>query len=324
MRIWTYVRPFSYQDQDYEVKFITWLASYESQLWHNGKLIDKQTFSASSGMGIVEHQFKTQDGTDTVTVHAGFLSWWNLGIEVKQDNALIYASHPGKDIYFLSKKLAKFDGSSDADVAKKQELQAQKWQKNKHSIFADIGLGITFYIVAKVTGDLNLAALVGVVLGLSLVVIQRFVKIDLLGGFAVFGTIMLMISGILSLIFQDPYFVQLKGTIMGLIGASVFLTDGVFRQGRYFGNRFERYFNSAIDKQFFIIGLGIIGLVMASANYLVATYLSEDTWLTYKTFIDDPINFILFITLLWQATKRASKVNQLDTVKIEADSDMKS
>ena len=316
MAIWTYVRCFRYQEQDYEVRFAYSLRACTSQLFCDGGLIDEQSFTTDQGMKVIEHKPSVDNGSDEVTVSVGYYSWWNIGIEVKAGDDLIHASHPGKDLYFAVKKLAKLEklGESNNSVSAelKREEQARKWQSNKYSIFADIGLGIAFYIVAKATGDLTLAALVGVALGLGLVVVQRFVKIDLLGGFAVFGTLMLMISGMLSLMFQSDYFVQLKGTIMGLLGAAIFLSDGLFRKGHYFGTRFERYFSSAIDQQFFVVGLGLIGLVMASANYLVATYLSEDTWLTYKTFIDDPVNFILFFILLWHAGRRASKSIRID------------
>lgn len=310
------MRPFAYQEQEYEVRFAyTWKRCI-SQLFCNGELIDEQSYAVGSEMTVIEHHFPTHNGSDEVAVSVGYFSWWNVGIEVRKGNELVHTSHPGKDVYFAVKKFEKMgllEGSGNSvEAVKKRAEQTQKWQKNKPSLFADIGLGIVFFIVAKVTGDLSLAALVGVALGLGLVVVQRFVKIDLLGGFAVFGTIMLMISGILSLLFQTDYFVQLKGTIMGLLGATVLLSDGLFRNGRYFGRRFERYFSSPIDQKFFVVGLGLIGLVMASANYLVATYLSEDSWLIYKTFIDDPTNIILFLILFWFAVKRASKSTQVD------------
>jgi intracellular septation protein A len=42
---------------------------------------------------------------------------------------------------------------------------------------------------------------------------------------------------------------------------------------------------------------------MSGFNYGVATYLSEDAWLTYKTFLDTPIYIILFI-ILTKVTER--------------------
>ena len=50
-----------------------------------------------------------------------------------------------------------------------------------------------FFSCWQNTEDIALAAIVGAVAGLALVVIQRFVK-SIMGGFAVFGTIMLLVS----------------------------------------------------------------------------------------------------------------------------------
>ena len=112
-----------------------------------------------------------------------------------------------------------------------KDIQKHKWEKNKYSIYADLGLGALFFIAGKITEDLIFASFVGVAGGLALLVLQRFVKIDLLGGFAVFGTIMLFISGIFSFVLQDDYWVQMKGTALGLLSASMFFLDGVLRKG---------------------------------------------------------------------------------------------
>jgi intracellular septation protein A len=138
------------------------------------------------------------------------------------------------------------------------------------------------------------------------VVIQRFVKADLLGGFAVFGTIMLLISALFSLIFQSEYLVQLKGTFLGLLSASVLIIDGIFNQGGYFGARFQRYINSPIQPKYFVLGLALIGIFMAALNYSIASQLTEDQWLTYDTFVETPIYFVMFFMLVWRARKKVT------------------
>ncbi|REL25908.1 hypothetical protein DXX93_04570 [Thalassotalea euphylliae] len=330
MRLWTYKRPFQYENDNYEVKFSFTLSTYTSQVFCNNTLIDQVTGTFVEGLPVITHKVKLPTNQDVsassgsthsrlekaITVSVGYFSLWNVGIEVSADNkngnGLIYASHPGKDIYYGEKKVAKLNNPYASPHAHaKMETQRQKWQQNKHSIFADIGLGLAFFVVAKITGDLTLAALTGVTLGLALVVIQRFVKVDLLGGFAVFGTVMLMISGIFSLLFQSEYLVQLKGTFMGIISASVLLTDGLFRKGSYFGARFERYLNSPVEHQFFVIGLAVIGLIMAGVNYLVANYMSEDFWLNYDTFFEMPLYFVLFFTLVWRAGMKHQTANSI-------------
>ncbi len=180
-----------------------------------------------------------------------------------------------------------------------KDIQKHKWAKNKYSIYADLGLGALFFIAGKITEDLIFASLVGVAGGLALLVLQRFVKIDLLGGFAVFGTIMLFISGIFSLVLQDDYWVQMKGTALGLLSASMFFLDGVLRKGAYFGARFERYLpGGALHHNRLAIGMSLTGTFGALGNYLVAENFSEDFWLTYTTFLDLPILMVLFFLVL--------------------------
>ena len=182
-----------------------------------------------------------------------------------------------------------------------KNIQKHKWEKNKYSIYADLGLGALFFIAGKITEDLIFASFVGVAGGLTLLVLQRFVKIDLLGGFAVFGTIMLLISGIFSFVLQDDYWVQMKGTALGLLSASMFFLDGVLRKGAYFGARFERYLpGGALHHNRLSIGMSLTGAFGALGNYLVAENFSEDFWLTYTTFLDLPILMILiFLVLRW-------------------------
>jgi len=309
MRLWTYRRPFAFDNDGYEIRYSFSFTTYTSRLYKNGHLIDELTGNFIDELKVLTHTIGTADASNTLSVSVGYINWLTVGIEVYYNEARIYASHPGKDIYFADKKLQKLSDAKDTEAFKQErQKQSVQWQKNKHSIFADIGLGAAFFIVSKTTGDLTLAAFTSIALGLALVVIQRFVKVDLLGGFAVFGTVMLLISALLSITFDSEFFVQLKGTIMGILGALVLLTDGLFRKGRYFAPRFERYLNGPVKHQPFVVGLGVLGLLMAATNYAVATLLSEDQWLTYTTFIDMPLYLILFFILI-------SKTSQKDATK---------
>ncbi len=297
MRLWTYERPFQHKGADYEIKFFFSFTTCTSQLYWNGILVDEHICSFSEATRVMTHKYQAEGQSDEIIVIVGYYSWWSVAIEAHENNELIYASHPGEDLHFAEKKMASLETTpTEEDTAEKEE-RSQKWQQNKYSIFADIALGVAFFIVAKVTGDFRVAAFTGVALGLALVVVQRFVKVDLLGGFAIFGTVMLLISALFSLAFQSEYLVQLKGTFMGLLGASIFLADGIFRQGRYFGARFERYLSSPVKHQQFVIGLGLISASMSGINYAIATYLSEDVWLNYTTFFDTVIYIALFVLL---------------------------
>ncbi len=312
MRLWTYKRPFQYEGNEYEVRYSISLKTYTSQLFFNGKLVDECTHLFDGDFKVVVHTYQadsqSSNHAEAIVVSVGYYSWLNVGIEVKCGDDFIYQSHPGKDIHFATNKLENLAAiGTSAEFEEKRKLQSDNWQKNKSSIFADIGVGAAFFVVAKVTGDLRIAAFTGVFLGLSLVVIQRFVKADLLGGFAVFGTIMLLISALFSLVLQSEYLVQLKGTFMGLLSASVLIIDGVFNQGGYFGARFQRYINSPIQPQYFVLGLALIGIFMAVLNYSIASQLTEEQWLTYDTFVETPIYFVMFFMLVWRAGKKVTE-----------------
>jgi intracellular septation protein A len=186
--------------------------------------------------------------------------------------------------------------SSSLDAVSQARAAAQ-WQRNKPSIYADLALGLLFVVVAKFT-DLTTAALVGAGAGLLLVVVQRFVKVDLLGGLALFGVFMLLVSAAFSLVFQDDNLVKLKGTILGLFTALLFLSDGLLNRGRYFGRRLARYVMQPVDEQRLAIGLGVLGAVMAGLNWGVAKAFSTDVWLAYSSVGDILLSMLLFLLVL--------------------------
>ncbi|WP_333569232.1 septation protein IspZ [Sphingorhabdus sp.] len=161
---------------------------------------------------------------------------------------------------------------------------------NRLPFAIDIITGLLFYFVAKFT-DLQTAAIVGVVVGFGLVLFQRITKIDVTGGLALFGILMLCISAGLAVWLNDDEWIKLRGTITGLIAASFFIIDGA-RGGPYIGKGLARYMPySDIHAGRFAIVMGVIGLIMAALNYGAAKLLSTDNWLFYKTFVD---NFIVF------------------------------
>ena len=316
MRIWTYIRPFSYGGDDYVVELAAHLTRNFSRLWRGDELLDEQSVHHMDGIHTIVHELPADAGEDT-RVEVGYVNWWSVGIVVLQGEQTVYESHPGKNVRFAEVKMQgaapspASDGPSDSlasglDVGQMIESNQNKWQRNKYSIYADLALGALFYLVGKFTEDLALAAIVGAAAGLALVVLQRFVKVDLLGGFAVFGTIMLVISAIFSLALQDDYWVQMKGTVLGLFTASIFMIDGVFRQGAYFGARIERYMPLPLHHNRIAIGMSGLGMTMAFANYYVAENFSEDFWLTWTTFLDMPLSIGLFYAIIFWARKKST------------------
>ncbi len=301
MQIWSYLRPFNFHGHECLVKVTLTLSKVTSSLYANKRLLDEQSIGYMDGTTTFIHSLKALDESEA-QVESGYFNSWNVGIAVIEDGRIVYESHPGKDVRYGEKLVKKLLG----DSLDNKNHQKDKWRENKYSVYADLVLGALFFIVGKITGDLVFATMVGVVAGLSLILLQRFVKVDLLGGFAVFGTTMLLISGIFSLILQDEYWVQMKGTLLGLMVASVFFLDGVFRQGAYFGARFERYLpGGALRHNRLAIGMSFTGLFGALSNYFVAENFSEDFWLTYTTFLDFPIFIVLFLLVLRWSRKKS-------------------
>jgi intracellular septation protein A len=240
---------------------------------------------------------------------AGFDNGGSLAIAVTEGGRTVYESHPGRSLQVdrsSVQTVASEEAPGGLSVEQMTQLSQRKWQRNKYSIYADMALGALFFIVGKVTEDLALAALIGAGAGLLLVAAQRFVKVDLLGGFAVFGTIMLLISAAFSLALQDDYWVQMKGTVLGLLTASLFMIDGLLRRGAYFGARIERYMPLPLHHDRIAIGMSLVGVVMAVANYYVANHFTEDFWLTWTTFLDLPLSMALFYAVIFWARKRSA------------------
>ena len=324
MRIWTYIRPFSYRGEDYVVELAAHLTRNVSRLWRGDELLDEQSVHHMDGIRTIVHALPADAGEDA-RVEVGYVNWWSLGIVVLQGEDTHYETHPGKNVRVLEGLLQGTAMSSvapqadswhepetgpdqaagsDLSVAQMVESNQSKWERNKYSIYADMALGALFFLVGKFTEDLALAAIIGAAAGLALVVVQRFVKVDLLGGFAVFGTIMLLISAGFSLALQDDYWVQMKSTVLGIFTASIFMIDGVVRQGAYFGARIERYMPMPLHHGRIAIGISLTGLVMAYGNYLVAENFSEDFWLTYTTFLDIPVSMAMFYAVVYWARKK--------------------
>jgi intracellular septation protein A len=314
MRIWTYLRPFSHCGADYTVEVSLTFTQTVSRLFLGTELLDEQSVHHMDGIQTFVHALPGGEG-EPARVEVGYISWWSMGVAVIESGQTLYESHPGKNVRFAERLMQGVTASSGAaevaaqsqtgiDVSQMIESNQSKWARNKYSIYADLVLGALFFIVGKLTEDLALAAIVGAGAGLALVVIQRFVKVDLLGGFAVFGTIMLLISAGFSLALQDDYWVQMKGTVLGLLTASIFMVDGVFRGGAYFGARIERYMPLPLHHNRIAVGMSVLGIVMALANYYVAEHFSEDFWLTWTTFLDMPLSIGLFYAIIFWARKK--------------------
>ena len=298
MKIWSYSRPFTFHGHSCEVIVTLTRSETISSLYVDDLLIDEQSIRYTDGITTFVHPLQTPSGFEA-EVESGYFNWRNVGIAVTENGRLVHESHPGEDLRYGEAFMEDLNGMKESAM----DAGEGKWAQNKYSIYADLGLAALFFIVSKATGDLVLAAIIGGVTGFGLIVLQRFVKVDLLGGFAVFGTVMLAISTAFSLVLQDSYWVQIKSTALGLFTAALFMIDGLLRQGAYFGARLERYMPGSLHHNRLAIGMSLMGIVSAGGNYFVAENFSEDFWLMYTTFLDFPIFMLSFFVILRWARK---------------------
>ncbi len=248
----------------------------------------------------------------TLEVELGYITSLTTGIVVRVDGVVVHESHPGVTPAYPEKYCADTVKHASMKEAFKSghgdqpdPFSSGVFAKHNRLPFAiDIITGLLFYVIAKMA-DLQTAAMVGIAVGFALVAFQYFTKIDVTGGLALFGIVMLAISAGLAWYLADEEWVKLRGTITGLIGASFFIIDGL-RGGHYVGRGLARYMPySDIDPGRMAFSMGLVGLVMAALNYVVAKIASTDMWLFYKTFID----FFIVAALAMIAVRFARKAS---------------
>jgi len=245
------------------------------------------------------------DGRE-VEVETGYVNSWTTGAVARLAGERIYESHPGRTITYPEKyrdQIAAMEGGPQEAWRKglaDSGTDWSMWRRNRVPLAVDVATGLLFFVVAKMT-DLTTAALVGAAVGIALVVAQRFVKVDLLGGLAMFGIVMMLISAGLAFAFQNEDMVKLRGTITGLIAATLFLGDGL-AGGKRLGAGMARYLPySDVDPGRLAVGMGVLGLVTAGLNFAVARLASTDVWLFYSTFVD----FVLILLLVTLVIRHA-------------------
>lgn len=190
------------------------------------------------------------------------------------------------------------------EMAEQERRAAEQWGRNKYSLYVDIGIAVLFFALAKLTDDLPFSALVTAGAGLAVVVVQRFVKVDLLGGLAMFGVLMLLVSAGFSYAFDSDWAVKMKSTLLGGVVAVLMYADAFFNQGRYFGGRLARFMPAPIVPRRMAIGMATLGGVMAAVNYAVASWFSTDVWLYYTSFGDFVVTMVLVFAVIKYATVR--------------------
>jgi len=289
--LWRYRRRFAVAGSPAEVVIAVRSTGMESALVVGGMECAHDSTPLAGPEAVRNHRLAATlpDGR-AIEVEMGYVNWWTVGIAARIDGALVHESHPGRRIAYPERAARMAAKSSPSGLPEGYDLG--QIRRNKVPLLVDIGLGLLFFAVAKLT-DLPTAAIVGAGAGLALVVAQRFVKADLLGGLAMFGIVMLLLSAALAITFQDDMAVKMRSTIIGLVSAAAFLGDGLLG-GNRLGRGLGRYLPYAdLDPGRLALGLGVLGLAMAGLNYLVASLASTDIWLFYTTFVD----FVLVMLL---------------------------
>jgi intracellular septation protein A len=285
----------------YRLETAAGLKTLSTRLYRGAEQIGSDFTDVLEPGGTRNHtlRFGLEDGREA-EVTAGYISWIKMGIAVRVGGVLVHESHPGREILFP--KLAGFDEEKLEKMKADEAAQKAAWQRNKYSIGVDVAIGLLFFVLAKVTDDLTFAALVTAGAGLAVVVIQQFVRVDLLGGLAVFGVVILLISAGFSWFFDNDWAVKMKSTILGVFVATLMLSDAMFNRGNYFGGRLLRFMPQPMDARRLATGMGVLGLVMAAVNWVFAEFTSQDTWLYYTSFGD----FVLTMFLVFAVFRYAS------------------
>jgi intracellular septation protein A len=298
MKIWTYRFDFMIDGLTYRTEAIAQLKTVESRVFQGEQELANDSTDVMTPDGMRNHQlrFSLSDGRE-VAVETGYIDWFRIGMAVRVNGTLVHESHPGKVIGFPTVSVANPEAA-----AKLQAEQSAAWSRNKYSIYVDVGIGILFFVLVKLTDDLPFSALATAGAGLAVVVVQRFVKVDLLGGLALFGVVMLLISAGFSWYFDNDWAVKMKSTILGVFVATLMLSDAMFNRGRYFGGRLLRFMPQPMEARRLATGMGVLGLVMAAVNWAFAEFTSQDTWLYYTSFGD----FVLTMFLVFAVFRYAS------------------
>jgi intracellular septation protein A len=296
MTVWTYRKHFTVGASNGEVRIRAEMAGLTSELLIDGEPRD-QDFTPNFGPDAIRNHRLVAilaDGS-TLEVEAGYRNLWDTAIMVRCDGTLIHESNPGAVIAY-PRRMGKMVASGSAQ-------DPQQWERNKLPLAVDIGSGLFFFVVAKLT-NLTTAALAAAALAIVLVVLQRITKKDLTGGMVLFGVVMTLIAAGLALAFQSDEAVKWRSTAVGLIAATFFFADGLLNRGRWIGKGLARYMPYAVDNRRLVTGMGFSALAMALLNLAAMGALSTDGWLVYHTFLDNFVAMGLVLAALTWAREK--------------------
>jgi intracellular septation protein A len=262
------------------------------------------------------HSFSVELDSRCLIFTVGYYGMIASGLQVTWDGEMLFQSSdkpfkiPRRTQAFMNWLQKHEDAEAKAKATPKTPEQLYKEKQAKQlrpAIAVDFAFGLIFFFVAREFG-LVTAAVVGAAATFILLIVDRFVKPDLTGGFAVFGAVMALISATAAILFQDDLAVKLRGSIIGLIVCFLALIDAA-RGGQYLGKRFARYFYV-----FGILNPRKASLAVAASTTLIilidtplAFILTTDQWIWYNSFFDTLISLPIVFGAMWLAKERPSK-----------------
>jgi intracellular septation protein A len=289
MKFWTYRFSPTIDGRTYQV-------SVEARLTGSRVVASDGSLQAEDDLGYFREPYRMQQVS--LPSPAGELlfevaprTWYSYGLRVSRGGQVLHQSHADPFAYFgkLAPRMAQQGAGGQADV------DFMRLKKNAPAIVTDVALGVLFFIAAKLS-DLRTAALVAAAAGIALYGVQWLLnrvfdrlqrpRIDLLGGLAMFGIVMLLLSAGFSWAFDSERAVQLKSTYLGMLGAGFFALDAA-RGATYLGKRLALYLAYRdIDTVRLAWRFAAVGATMALVNAGLVFTVSKDLWLYYNLWGD--------------------------------------
>lgn len=290
---WYPSRSFEHDGRSYALKSSARTDGLVTRLHRDGALAseDKTPLVGPDAVRNHRHAVALADGR-TLDVEAGYAGLWKLGLHARVDGATVHESDPGRPLAYPEPYRDKIVAAGSAEKAAADKALTEQWKRNRLPLAVDIGCSLLFFGLAKAFG-LTTAALAMTGVGVLLLVLQRVTKLDFTGGLAIFGIAVGLLGAAYAWFFRDEELIKLRGTIIGSLTAGLFLLDGLFG-GRRLAGKLLRYMPyDDMDAGRLGVGMGVMGLVMAGLNYVVAKLVTTDWWLFYTTFLDMPLVFAL-------------------------------
>lgn len=251
-----------------------------------------------------------------VELEFGAVSLMKYALIVKRDEEVLWRSSdkPFREGGKVDGFISKMEAVADKNNTPEKQAMLERQKKLRPSIIIDISFGVLFFFMAREFG-LVTAALTGAAATIVLVAVQPFTKHDLLGGFAVFGVVMSLISAGIAWGFQDDLAIKLRGTIMSIIAGSFALYDGFILKGGYLGKRMALYMEGLgkLNPRKASFALAGSTFVLMSIDTPLAFILTTDQWIWYNAFFDNIIAIPIIIGAMFMAREKRVKPLEKET-----------